>query len=66
MHGHWSGWMDMGKAGNASTGLWPCCSYPETDVTLNPSLGGEKDVYDCKKTHKKNGFHVSIRSCEHS
>lgn len=42
----------MGKAGNASTGLWPCCSYPETDVTLNPSLGGEKDVYDCKKTHK--------------
>lgn len=43
----------MGKAGNASTGLWPCCSYPETDVTLNPSLGGEKDVYDCKKHTNK-------------
>lgn len=34
--------MDIDEAVNSSTGLWPRCLYPETDVTLNPSLKGKR------------------------
>lgn len=44
-NGHWSGWMDMDETVNSSTGLQPRCLYPETDVTLNPSLTREMDAY---------------------
>lgn len=37
-NGHWCGWVDMDEAVNSSTGLRPCCLYPETDDSLNPSL----------------------------
>ncbi len=41
-NGHWCGWMDMDEAVNSSTGFWLGCLYPETDVTMNPSLRGKR------------------------
>ena len=43
-------WTWTVEAVNSSTGLQPCCLYPETDVTVNPSLQGKGCV--SKKTNQ--------------